>query len=345
MFKFLAAYCIEPKKDLVIKETTIDNLNSKEVLIKVLYSGVCHSDIHIIDGDWESRGFIRYPLVPGHEIVGEVVEVGSNVKFIKKGDIVGLPWVYSSCLNCEYCISANEQFCENRKITGIHSIGGFSEYIVAIEDFLTIIPKDMDLKSSAPLFCAGLTVYSAIKNLNLKPNSYIAILGIGGLGHLAIQIAKIFGLNVISFSSNQDKKDLAIKLGSDYFFNYNEIEKIKSIGKIDAVLSTLPNIKGKSEIIMSFINYLKPFGKISFVGAHLEELQFKPIDLISKNLIITGNAVGNRINLRELINLAYKKNIKAIIEEFSFKDINKAIEKVRKGTVKFRAVINFSKQN
>ncbi|MCX7871350.1 MAG: alcohol dehydrogenase catalytic domain-containing protein [bacterium] len=343
MFKFLSAYCIKPKKELIIKETTIENLKPKEVLVKVLYSGICHSDIHIIDGDWESRGFIKYPLVPGHEIVGEVVETGNNVNFIKKGDIVGLPWVYSSCLNCDYCISANEQFCENRKITGIDSIGGFSQYIIALEDFLTIIPKDMDLAQAAPLFCAGLTVYSAIKNLNLKANSFIAILGIGGLGHLAIQIAKSFGLNVISFSSNENKKDLAIKLGSDYFLNYNEIDKLKNIGKIDAVLSTLPNIKGKSEIVMNFINYLKPFGKISFVGAHLEELTFKPIDLISKNLIITGSAVGSRINLRELINLAYKKNIKTVIQEFSFKDINLAIEKVRKGQIIFRAVINFFK--
>lgn len=341
--KFFSAYCIKPKKELIIKETIIENLKPKEVLVKVLYSGICHSDIHIIDGDWESRGFIKYPLVPGHEIVGEVVEIGNNVNFIKKGDIVGLPWVYSSCLNCDYCISANEQFCENRKITGINSIGGFSEYIIAIEDFLTVIPKDMDLAQTAPLFCAGLTVYSAIKNLNLKANSFIAILGIGGLGHLAIQIAKSFGFNVISFSSNQDKKDLAIKLGSDYFLNYNEIDKLKNIGKIDAVLSTLPNIKGKSEIVMNFINYLKPFGKISFVGAHLEELTFKPIDLISKNLTITGSAVGSRINLRELINLAYNKNIKTIIQEFSFEDINLAIEKVRKGQIIFRAVINFIK--
>ncbi|MGC8815914.1 MAG: alcohol dehydrogenase catalytic domain-containing protein [bacterium] len=343
MFKFLSAYSIKPKEKLVIKETIIKDLNPKEVLVKVLYSGICHSDIHIIDGDWENRGFIKYPLVPGHEIVGEVVEIGSDVKFIKKGDIVGLPWVYSTCLNCDYCISGNEQFCENRKITGIHAIGGFSEYIVAIEDFLTVIPKDMNLAEIAPLFCAGLTVYSAIKNLNLKVNSYIAILGIGGLGHLAIQIAKSFGLNVISFSSNESKKELALKLGSDYFFNYNEIDKLNNIPKLDAVLSTLPNIKGKSEIVMNFINYLKPFGKISFVGAHLEELTFKPIDLISKNLIITGNAVGNRLNLRELINLAKNKNIKTIIEEFSFKNINEAIEKVRSGNVIFRAVINLSK--
>lgn len=201
----------------------------------------------------------------------------------------------------------------------------------------------MNLVQTAPLFCAGLTVYSAIKNLNLKINSYIAILGIGGLGHLAIQIAKSFGLNVISFSSNQNKKELALKLGSDYSLNYNEIDKLNNISKIDAVLSTLPNIKGKSELVMNFINHLKPFGKISFVGAHLEELNFKPIDLISKNLIITGNAVGNRINLRELIKLAKNKNIKTIIEEFSFKDINKAIEKVRNGNAIFKAVINFSK--
>lgn len=341
MIKFLSAYCIEPKKELVIKENYIEDLKPKEVLVKVLYSGICHSDIHIIDGDWESRGFINYPLIPGHEIVGEVIQIGNNVNFVKKGDIVGLPWIYSTCLNCDYCISGNEQFCENKKITGIDSIGGYSQYIKAYEDFLTIVPKDMNLEEVAPLFCAGLTVYTAIKNLNLKPNSFLAILGIGGLGHLAIQIAKSFGLNVISFSSNENKKKLALNLGSDYFLNYSQIDEIKKIGKIDAVLSTLPNIKGKSEITMEFIKYLKPYGKISFVGAHLEEIPFKPIDLISKNLTITGSAVGSRSNMRELINIAYHKQIKTIIQKFKFHDINNAIDKVRKGEVIFRAVIEF----
>ncbi|MCS7243270.1 MAG: NAD(P)-dependent alcohol dehydrogenase [Candidatus Calescibacterium sp.] len=331
--------CNKPS-DITLERSEIYEIDDNEVLIKVDYCGICHSDIHIIDGDWNSRGFVNYPLTPGHEVIGKVVKKGKNVDKVDINDIVGLPWVHSSCLDCEYCLSSNEQFCENRKITGINTIGGYSEYCVLRREFAIPVNKlvnidNWKLEEIAPLYCAGLTTYTALKKLNIKPMMRVAILGLGGLGHMAVQYSRTFGAYTIVFSSDISKKKLAEKLGADQFLTYDEIEKV---GKLDIVLSTLPN----SEIAMKFIPYLKAYGKISFVGAHINEISFQPISLISKNLVLTGNAVGSRIDLIETIKLSISNNLKPMVETFEFHELPRALEIVRKGKAKLRAVLKVS---
>lgn len=328
--------CFKPKK-LNVKSDDSLVLGDDDILIKVEYCGVCHSDIHIIDGDWEKRGFVKYPLTPGHEVVGKVIKIGKNVDNVDIGDVVGLPWIHSSCCSCEYCFNGSEQFCEKRKVTGIDVIGGYSEYCVVNKNFAIAVNKVVDiskwkLEEIAPLYCAGLTTYTALKKLNINPYQKVAILGLGGLGHMALQYSKLLGAYTVVFSSDKSKKDLAYQLGANDFLTYDEIEKV---GKMDVVLSTLPN----SQVATKFIPYLRPYGKISFVGAHIDDLSFKPIELISKNLILTGNAVGSRMDLLETLKISISNNLKPVVQIFEFNELEKALDLVRSGKAKLRVVL------
>lgn len=328
--------CYEPYR-LVLETSKLDPIDENQVLIKVEYCGICHSDIHIIDGEWNSRLNIRYPITPGHEVIGKVIDKGKNVVGVDIGDVVGIPWVHSSCLVCENCLSSNEQFCEQRKITGIDYIGGYSQYCVLNKEFAIPVNKLVNidrwgLEEIAPLYCAGLTTYTALKKLNVNPMMRVVIVGFGGLGHMAVQYSKIFGCHTIVLSSDPSKKKLAEKIGADEFITY---ENLDTINKVDVILSTLPN----SEIVMKLITKLRPYGKICFVGAHMNQIPFQPIQLISKNLVLTGNAVGSRMDLIETLKISITKNIKPIVEVYEYQDLPIALDIVRSGKARLRAVL------
>jgi Zn-dependent alcohol dehydrogenases len=249
-----AAICKEFKKPLVIEDIPIPEIGPDEVLIKVKYCGICHSDLHIVDGDWES--WVKLPVVPGHEVAGIVEKVGSNVKNVKEGDRVGMPWLYSSCEICDYCVEGEEPLCPNHEITGITRQGGYAEYMKAPSHFVTKIPDKLELSYAAPLFCAGITVYAALVRLNLKPNELVVIQGIGGLGHLAIQYAKAMGAKVVALS-HSDKEKVAKELGADYFINSSKqdpVKELKALGGADAILTTVYDSKS----IQNLVNALAP---------------------------------------------------------------------------------------
>ncbi|GAB6077826.1 alcohol dehydrogenase catalytic domain-containing protein [Hydrogenobaculum acidophilum] len=332
-----AALCKEFKKPLVIEDIPIPEIGPDEVLIKVKYCGICHSDLHIVDGDWES--WVKLPVVPGHEVAGVVEKVGANVKNVKEGDKVGMPWLYSSCELCDYCVEGEEPLCPNHEITGITRQGGYAEYMKAPSHFVTKIPDNLELSYAAPLFCAGITVYAALIRLNIKPNELVVIQGIGGLGHLAIQYAKAMGAKVVALS-HSDKEKVAKDLGADYFINSSKVDPVKelnALGGADAILTTVYDSKS----IQNLVNALAPKGRLSVVGAAQEPIYVNPFDLITKRIVITGSAIGGRKLLREMLEFSAFNNIKPIIQEYPFEDVNKALDDLRAGKIVLRGVLKF----
>ncbi len=333
------AVCKEPKKPLVFEEWEVPEINDDEVLIKVHYCGICHSDVHIADGDWAD--WVNYPTVPGHEVTGIAVKVGKNVTWIKEGDKVGMPWIYSSCEVCDYCVEGDEPLCPDHEITGITKQGGYAEYMKAPGKFVTKLPENIDLAYAAPLLCAGVTVYSALRHLNIKPNELVAVQGIGGLGHLAIQYAKTMGARVVAISHSSNKESLAKELGADYFIPTSErdpVEELKKLGGADVILTTIFDTKS----IQPLIEGLAPRGKLSVVGAASEPIQVVPFDLITKRIVITGSAVGGRKLLRETLQFSADFGIKPMVEIYPFEKVNEALDAVRQGKVKFRAVLKIA---
>jgi D-arabinose 1-dehydrogenase-like Zn-dependent alcohol dehydrogenase len=333
------AVCKEYKKPLVFEEWDVPEINDDEVLIKVHYCGVCHSDVHIVDGDWAD--WAKCPTVPGHEVAGTAVKVGKNITWIKEGDKVGMPWIYKSCEVCDYCVEGEEPLCPNHEVTGITRQGGYAEYMKAPGRFITKIPDNLDLSYAAPLFCAGITVYAALKHLNIQPDELVAIQGIGGLGHLAIQYAKAMGAKVVAISHSPDKEELSKELGADYFISTKEtdpVEKIQSLGGADVILSTVFD----SKAIEPLVGALAPKGRLSIVGAAGQPISVSPFDLLSKRIVLTGSAVGGRKLLRETLQFSADRGIKPMIEIYPFEKVNEAIDAVRKGKPKFRAVLKIN---
>jgi len=333
-----AAVCKEPGKPLEFEDISLRKLEDDEVLIKVHYCGICHSDIHIIDGHWADR--VKYPVIPGHEVVGIVVDKGKNVRNIEVGDRVGVPWVYSSCGICDYCLEGEEQFCPEYKITGISVPGGYAEYMISKGSFTTKIPKDLNMEEAAPLFCAGLTVYSALKRVNLRPGEKVAVHSIGGLGHLAIQYAKGMGAYVFAISSTKEKERLAKELGADVFVWEGDdvVDILRSFGGMDVIITT----SFISSSIEKLIKCLAPRGRLTFVGNAMEPIKIYPREILGKRLVITGSAVGNRKLLRETLEYAVKWNIRPKIEIHPFDKINEGLEKVRRGKANMRVVLDIS---
>ncbi|RLJ70520.1 propanol-preferring alcohol dehydrogenase [Hydrogenivirga caldilitoris] len=330
------AVCKEPKKPLVFEEWDMPEINDDEVLIQVHYCGVCHSDLHIVDGDWAD--WVSYPTVPGHEVAGIAVKVGKEVTWIKEGDRVGMPWIYSSCEVCNYCVEGDEPLCPNQEITGITKQGGYAEYMKAPGRFVTKIPDNLDLAHAAPLFCAGVTVYAALKHLNIKPDELVAVQGVGGLGHLAIQYAKAMGAKVAALSHSQEKEEFSGELGADYFINTSKTdpaEELKKLGGADVILTTV----FKSEAIQTLIGGLAPRGRLSVVGAARDPIQVIPFDLITKRIVVTGSAVGGRKLLRETLQFSADFGIKPLVEIHPFDKVNEVLDRVREGKVRLRAVL------
>ena len=213
-----AAVAHEFKQDLKIEDVEIPSIGVNDVLVNIKASGVCHTDIHAGRGDWPVKP--KMPLIPGHEGVGEITEVGMNVGHLKKGDRVGIPFFYTACGYCDYCLEGKETLCPDCRYTGYHEDGGYADYCRADARYVVKIPDDIDYIEAAPLFCAGVTSYKALKVSKTKPGDWVSVVGVGGLGHLAVQYAVAMGLNVIAVDTGADKKDLSLQLGASHFIDF-----------------------------------------------------------------------------------------------------------------------------
>jgi propanol-preferring alcohol dehydrogenase len=308
-----------------------------EILIKIEACGVCHSQLHSIEGDWKEIGIPpTLPTVPGHEVVGKIEEIGGNVKKFKIGDRVGITPLMGSCLDCEYCDDGKEYLCENMEVTGESLKGGYTEYITVSEDFATRVPETMTSDYAAPLFCAGITAYKAVKAAEPEKNKKIAIFGIGGVGHMAIQFSKVAGCEVTGVSRKEKHLDVAKKLGASNVFVYSsDQEKFlnnlnENHGLFDAAIVFAPI----DEVTDTAIKSVKKGGTI--VIATVGKI---PNFLAFEEKTIRGTLIGSRKDMEDVIEISEKNNFKVVTETFPLEDANLALQKLKTSDIEARAVL------
>ncbi|XP_017981517.1 PREDICTED: probable mannitol dehydrogenase isoform X2 [Theobroma cacao] len=315
----------------------------KDVALKVLYCGICHSDVHMINNDW---GLSYYPLVPGHEIVGEVNEVGSKVEKFRVGDKIGVGVIVGSCRSCENCANNLENYCPNYILTysskdydGTITYGGYSDILVVNEHFVVHIPEKLPLHAAAPLLCAGITVYSPLRYFELdKPGLHLGVVGLGGLGHMAVKFAKVMGAKVTVISTSPHKKKEAMEnLGADSFLVSYEQDQLEAArGSMDGIINTI----SVQHSLLPLIRLLKSHGKLIMLGGTVKPLELPIIPLLAGRKIIGGGVSGGMKETQEMIDFAAKHNIIPEVEVIPMEYVNTAMERLVKADVKYRFVID-----
>jgi uncharacterized zinc-type alcohol dehydrogenase-like protein len=308
-------------------------LGAQEVEIAISHCGVCHSDLNLISNDW---GISHYPFIPGHEVVGTVAAVGSDVRTLKEGERVGLGWQSNSCGHCEWCMRGLENLCQESEATCVHRNGGYADRVRANARFVVPIPEALESERVAPLLCGGITVYNPLRAHGINPSSRVGVVGIGGLGHLAIQFARAFGAHVTAFSTSAGKVEEARALGAHSFVNTRETKAMKeSAGTQDFILNTA----NADQDWATFLHALRPTGTLCFVGVPPSPVTIHAFPVISGMRAITGSPIGSPAGLREMLDVAARHNVQAQTERFSMDKANEAIEKVKKNKVRYRAVL------
>jgi alcohol/geraniol dehydrogenase (NADP+) len=308
-------------------------LGAREVEIAVTHCGISHSDLHLIANDW---GISQFPFVPGHEIIGTVAAVGAEVKSLAVGQRVGLGWQSNSCGECEWCMKGQENLCASSEGTCVHRHGGFADRVRASARFVIPIPDALPSEQTAPLLCGGITVYSPLRVFGVNPSSRVGVVGIGGLGHIAIQFARVFGAEVTAFSTTIAKEEEARTLGAHHFVNSRESKAMKEVaGSLDLIVTTV----NADQDWGTFVQTLRPTGTLWFVGVPPSPVAVHAFPLITGARAIAGSPVGSPWLLREMLDVAARHGVKAITERFPMNKANEAIEKVKKGKVRYRAVL------
>lgn len=337
--KMKAARVYEFGQPLKIEEIEIREPGPGEILVKVKASGVCHTDLHAVDGDWPVKP--KLPLTPGHEGIGEVVQLGSGVDNVEVGDIVGMPWLYSACGHCEYCITGWETLCESQKNTGYAVDGGFAEFVIADAAYVGKFPKNINYLDMAPILCAGVTVYKGLKECDLQPGQWVAISGVGGLGHLAVQYAKAMGYHVVGVDISQDKLDLAAKHGADFVINGRDEDateriKEKTKGGVHGVLVTAVSPVAFEQAI----SMLRRKGTVSMVGLPPGSFNLPIFNMVLNRFTVRGSIVGTRKDLQEAIDYAVEGKVHTTAHKAKLEDINTIFEKMRNNEIEGRMVID-----
>lgn len=322
---------------LEIKEVPVPKLTHGEILVKIKACGVCHTDLHAAHGDWPVKP--KLPLIPGHEGVGIVEAVADGVSSIKVGDRVGVPWLYSACGECEYCLTGRETLCPDQLNAGYSVDGGYAEYCKAPANYVVKIPDSLDFHEVSPIFCAGVTTYKALKVSEAKPGDWVAIYGIGGLGHVALQYAKAMGFNVIAVDIQDDKLELAKQLGADLTINglrVNPVEEIKNqVGGVQAAVSVAVTPKAFEQAYSS----IKRGGTLVVVGLPNADLPIPIFDTVLNGVTVKGSIVGTRKDLQEAIEFAAQGKVKTNIEVQPLDQINEVLDRMEKGSINGRVVL------
>tara|TARA_B100000768_G_scaffold158973_1_gene157793 strand:- start:1150 stop:2151 length:1002 start_codon:yes stop_codon:yes gene_type:complete len=332
----IKAYAAMSKgSSLELYEYEAEPLKPKEVNIKVESCGICHSDISAIDGSW---GISKYPMVAGHEVIGEIIGIGSEVSLHKIGDRVGLGWHSGYCNDCVQCDAGDHNFCSSTKKTVFSQHGGFAEQVTADQVSVISIPTGVKHEDAGPLLCGGITVFTPIVEFNINKNHKVGIIGIGGLGHLALKFYKALGCHVTAFTNSDDKDNLLKSLGADEIVSSTDKSKIKNLGaQFDLIISTV-NVKLDWNL---FLSTIKPRGRLHFVGAVLAPIETSVFSLMSGRKSISGSPVGSPNNIRKMLDFCAQHNISPMTENFKFSEINSAIEKLRNNRIRFRAVLSW----
>jgi propanol-preferring alcohol dehydrogenase len=331
-----AALVREYKQPLQIEEAHTPAPGPDDVLVKVEACGVCHSDLHLAQGDWTHLlRIIKRPLIPGHEVVGRVVQKGEAVTNLEVGDRVGVAWTHWTCGECELCREGHENLCTSQMITGATVDGGYAEFLNAKASHALKVPDALLSEEAAPLFCAGVTVYHAIKKSGIKPGQRLAVFGIGGLGHLAVQIAKCFGAQVIAIDIAEDKLEFARRLGADITINAAS-EVAKQIRKLGGAHVAVVTSAAKAAYDAAFYA-VRSSGTLMVVGMPADDLSFPAI--MMREISIMSSATGTRDDLREVLELAAAGKVKCQVETRRLEQINEVFDEMRQARITGRVVL------
>jgi len=305
-----------------------------DVEIKVEYCGLCHSDLSMLNNEW---GMTEYPFVPGHEVIGKVIRLGAGVDNLKIGQAVGLGWHSSYCLSCHQCQEGDHNLCSTASGTIIGRHGGFADKVRAQSHSVVPLPDGLDPVSAGPLFCGGITVFNPLVQFNIPPTAKVGVIGIGGLGHIALQFLKAWGCEVTAFTSTEAKRAEAIDLGAHYAISSTDKNQLnEAANNFDLIISTV-NVKLNWN---RFVATLKPKGRLHFVGATLEPLDISVFPLISSQRSISGSPVGSPAVISKMLAFAKQYNIKPVVEQFSFDEVNEAIAHLESGKARYRVVLS-----
>jgi propanol-preferring alcohol dehydrogenase len=335
-----AALVTQFGRPLTIGELPVPEVKDGQVLVKIEACGVCHTDVHAADGDWPVKPHL--PVVPGHEGIGRVVQLGKGVKELKEGDRVGIPWLFEACGLCDYCLTGRETMCESALYGGYTANGGFAEYCAAPAAYVGRIPDALDAVSAGPIMCAGLTTYKGIKVADCKPGQWLVVSGVGGLGHLAIQYAKAMGLRVAAVDIADDKLALAKRLGANVTVNATTTDAVKAVqeatGGAHGVLITAVS----KAAFAQGTGMLRRGGTCVLNGLPPGDFPLSIFDVVFRCLTVRGSLVGTRADLKEALAFAADGQVKANIETTTLDDVNNVLERLRAGTVNGRVVLKIS---
>jgi D-arabinose 1-dehydrogenase-like Zn-dependent alcohol dehydrogenase len=320
--------------DLVLEERDVPTPGFGEVLVRVHACGVCHSDSFARDG----YPGTSWPVVPGHEIAGEIAELGEHVHGWEVGQRVGVGWFGGNCGECEWCRRGQLIDCTNMGIPGVTMDGGYADYVVVRASALASMPEGLSDEDAGPLLCAGITTFNALRTSGARPGDRVAILGVGGLGHLAVQFARHFGFETVAVARGTDKEELARKLGAHEYIDSTDgdpSEKLQQLGGVDLILSTITN----AEAMAALFGGLRPDGKLMIVGASMDPLPIPAAGLIGGDKVIEGHASGTSIDSEDTLRFSQLFDVRPMIETLPLEQANEALRKMLAGEARFRMVL------
>ncbi|MDX2097654.1 MAG: NAD(P)-dependent alcohol dehydrogenase [Leptolyngbyaceae cyanobacterium bins.59] len=308
-------------------------LKEEEVEITVEYCGICHSDLSMLKNDW---GLTQYPFVPGHEVVGTIRAIGDRVTTLKVGQRVGLGWFSHSCMHCEWCMSGDHNLCLTAEQTIVGRHGGFADQVRAHQEWVTPLPETVDPSKVGPLFCGGVTVFNPIVQFDVKPTDRVGVIGIGGLGHLALKFLHAWGCDVTAFSTNPSKEAEARELGANHFINSKDAAALEAAANsFDFIISTV-----NADLDWgSYIAALRPKGRLHFVGVVPSAIQAQAFPIIIGQKSVSGSPLGSPATVSRMLEFSARHGIEPITEMFDFKDVNAALKHLEDGKARYRIVL------
>ncbi len=308
-------------------------LKDEEIEIDVEYCGICHSDLSMLKNDW---GISQYPLVPGHEVVGTVAAVGDRVSMVKLGQRVGLGWNSHSCMHCEWCMSGDHNLCVTLEATIVGRHGGFANKVRAHQEWAVPLPEGIDPAKAGPLFCGGITVFNPIVQFDVQPTSRVGVIGIGGLGHMALRFLNAWGCDVTAFSTNPDKEAEAHELGASHFVNSRDPKALEQVANsFDLILSTV-----NADLDWGiYVNALRPKGRLHFVGVVPNAIPAQAFPLIAGQKSLSGSPLGSPTTTAKMLDFAARHGIAPVTEMFEFSQVNEALEHLEAGKARYRIVL------
>lgn len=324
---------------LTLDEMPIPDVPPGQVLVKVAACGVCHTDLHAADGDWPVKPPL--PFIPGHEGVGHVAAVGAGVQGIREGDRVGVPWLHTACGHCEHCLTGWETLCDHQQMTGYTVNGGFAEYVLADPAYVGHLPADLSFESLAPILCAGVTVYKGLKVLDARPGQWVAVVGVGGLGHLAVQYARAMGYHVVAVDIDSARLNMARRLGAEVCINAAEEDPVqvlhRQLGGVHGALVTAVS----RESFAQSLGMLHKRGTMSMVGLPPGDFALPIFDVVLNAKTVRGSIVGSRQDLNEALQFAAEGTVRASTTAHRLDEINRIFDSLRNGRIDGRAVLTF----